>query len=98
MSGVARGVSSISSALCEGALTASLGLAVNIHDIKPAHQPTILDTPLATPDITAITQERHHKLTHEALAQKWNIGLNTTKKKIKVTTQLGVRSALGPLT
>ena len=91
-------MSSISSALCEDTLTASLVSAVNIHDIKPAHQPTIPDTPLPTPNIAAITQERHHKLTPESLAQKWNIGLNTAKKTIKVTTQLGVRSALGPLT
>ena len=91
-------MSSISSALCENTLTASLILAVNVHDIKPAHKPTIPDTPLTTPNITAITQERHHKLTHESLAQKWNIRLNTSKKTIKVTTQLGVRSELEPIT
>ena len=90
-------MSSISSELCEYTLTASLVSAVNIHDIKPAHQPTIHDTPLPTPNIAEITQERHHKLTPEYLAQKWNIGLNTTKKTIKVTAQLGVRLALGPI-
>ena len=91
-------MSSISTALCEYTLTASLVSAVKIHDIKPAHQPTIPDTPLSTPNISAITQERHHKLTPESLSQKWNIGLNTAKKTIKVTTQLGVRPELGPLT
>ena len=91
-------MSSISSALCEDTLMASLVSAVKIHDTKPAHHPNIPETPLPTPNIAAITQERHHKLTPESLAQKWNIGLNTAKKTIKVTTQLGVRSALGPLT
>ena len=79
-------------------LTASLVSAVDIHDIKPAHQPTISDTPLPKPNIAAITQEKHHKLTPEYLSQKWNIGLNTANKTIKVTTQLGLRSALGALT
>ena len=71
---------------------------MNVHDITPAQSTTIPDTPLPTPNIAEITHERHHKLTPEYLAQKWNIGLNTEKKTIKVTTQLGVRSALGPLT
>ena len=46
---------SISSTLCEDTLTASLVSAVNFHDIKPAHNPTIPDTPLPTPNIVAIT-------------------------------------------
>ena len=91
-------MSSILSALCEDTLTAILVLVVNFHDIKPAHEPTIPDTPLPTPNITEITQERYHKLTPESIAQKWNIELNTAKKTIKVTTQLGVRLALVPLT
>ena len=91
-------ISSISSALCKDTLMASLVSAVNIHDIKPVHQPTIPDTPLPTPNIAAITQERHNKLTPESLSQKWNIGLNTANKTIKVTTQLEVRLALVPIT
>ena len=63
-------MSSISSALCENTLTDSLVSAENIHDIKPAHQPSISDTPLPKPNIATITQERHHKLTPESLAQK----------------------------
>ena len=91
-------MSSISLKLCEDTLTAILASAVNVHDIKPAHKPTILDTPLPTPNIATIIHERHHKLTPKYISQKWNIGLNTAKKTIKVTNQLGVRSALGPLT
>ena len=91
-------MSSISSALCEYTLTSSVVSAVNIHDITPAHKPTIPYTPLPTPNIAAITYKRHHKLTPKSLSQKWNIGLNMEKKTIKVTTQLGVISALGPLT
>ena len=91
-------MSSISLNLCEDTLTASLISAVNVHDIKPSHKPTIPYTPLPTPDIVAITHKKHHKSTPEYLDQKWSIGLNTAKKTIKVTTQLGVRSALVTLT
>ena len=91
-------MSSISSSLCEDTITASLVSAVNFHEIKIAHKPTIPDTPLSTPNIAASTQERHHKLTPKYLAQKWNIGLNMAKKKIKFTSQIGVRLVLGPLT
>ena len=79
-------MSSISLELCEDTLTTSLVSAVNVHDKKPAHQPTIPETPLPTPNIAAITNERHHKLTPESLAQKWNIGLNMAKKTINFTT------------
>ena len=91
-------MSSISSALCEDKLTASLVSAIKVYYKKPAHTPTLTNTPLPTPKITAIAHERHHKLTPKYLAQKWNIGLNTAKKTIKVTTQLGFRSALVPIT
>ena len=91
-------MTSISSELCEDTLTASLVSAVNGHAIKPAHKPTIPQTPLPTPNIESITHERHHKLTPESLAQKWNIGFNTAKKTIKVTNKLGVISSLGTLT
>ena len=91
-------ISSIESALCEDTITASLVSAVNVHGIKPSQKPTIPDTPLPTPNIAAIAHERHHKLNPEYLSQKWSIGLNTAKNTIKVTTQLGVRLALGPLT
>ena len=81
-------MSSVSSALCEDMITASLVSAVNVHNIKPVHKPTIPDKPLPTPNIAAITHERHHTLNPEYLAYKWNIGLNTANKKIKVTTQI----------
>ena len=60
----------------------------------------VTSTPIALPEliIHTFTSERHHKITPEELSKKLNIGLNTTKKTIKVTTQLGVRSAIGPLT
>ena len=79
-------------------VTARLVADVNVHGIKPSNNPTITDTPLPTPNIAAIAHERHHKLNPESLSQKWSIGLNTAKNTIKVTTQLGVRLALGPLT
>ena len=47
-------------------------------------------------DIT--TQERHHEVTPELLARKWGCGLLTVRQTLKHTTQLGVRSAIDPLT
>jgi Reverse transcriptase (RNA-dependent DNA polymerase) len=44
-----------------------------------------------------ITGERHSILTPENLARKWNIGLDTAKKTLQVTTQRGVRTAIHPL-
>ena len=70
-------MSIISSTLCEDTLTASLDSAVNVHDIKPAHKPTISDTPLPTPNNAAITHERNYKLTPKYISQKWNIRFNT---------------------
>ena len=49
-------ISSISSELCEVMLTARLVSAVNVHDIKPAHNPTIPDTPLSTAKIAIISK------------------------------------------
>ena len=91
-------MSSISSTLCEDTITAILVSFLNIHDIKAAHKPTTTDKCLPTSDIVAITHDRHNKLTPKYLAQKWNIKLNIAKETIKVTTQLEVRLALGPLT
>ena len=44
------------------------------------------------------TSERHHKVTPESLSRKWHIGLNRARATIKCTNQLGIRSALYPLT
>ena len=44
------------------------------------------------------TSERHHTVTPESLSRKWHIGLNRARATIKCTTQLGIRSALQPLT
>ena len=63
-------MSSTSSVLCEDTLKGSINSAVNVHGIKPAHKPTIPDTPLPTPDIAAIAHERHHMLIPKSLAQK----------------------------
>ena len=44
------------------------------------------------------TQDKHHEVTPELLARKWGCGLLTARKTLQHTTQLGVRSAIGPLT
>jgi hypothetical protein len=45
-----------------------------------------------------ISNERHSKATPEELASKWNIGLQTAKDTIRVTTQRGIRTAIHPMT
>ena len=43
------------------------------------------------------TRERHTTVTPENLTRLWGCGLETSKKMIKQTTQVGVRTALHPL-
>ena len=61
-----------------------------------------------TPDIMAnrldrrrtnatITNERHHGVKPELIAQKWGIGLEKARQTLKATTQQAVRSAVLPL-
>jgi hypothetical protein len=44
-----------------------------------------------------ITSERHSSVTFENLSRKWNIGLETAKRTLQVTTQRGIRTAVHPL-
>ena len=45
----------------------------------------------------ALTSKRHSSVTFENLSRKWNIGLETAKRTLQVTTQQGVRTAVHPL-
>jgi Reverse transcriptase (RNA-dependent DNA polymerase) len=45
-----------------------------------------------------ITSERHSRVTPEEVARKWNIGLQTAKDTLRVTTQKGIRTAIHPMT
>ena len=42
---------------------------------------------------SVITNDRHSKVTPEELARKWNVGLQTAKDTLQVTTQCGIRTA-----
>ena len=44
-----------------------------------------------------MTKERHHHIHPSVISKKWGCGLITTKNTLKGTTQLGIRSAIGPL-
>ena len=46
---------------------------------------------------TVLSEDRHSKVSPEELARKWNIGLDTAKKTLQVTTQAGIRQAVHPL-
>ncbi len=43
------------------------------------------------------TSERHSSETLKNLSSKWNIGLETAKQTLQVTTQQGIRTAVHPL-
>ncbi|KAI2498699.1 Reverse transcriptase (RNA-dependent DNA polymerase) [Fragilaria crotonensis] len=43
------------------------------------------------------SSERHSSITAENLSRKWNIGIDTAKKTLQVTTQRGIRTAVHPL-
>ncbi len=45
----------------------------------------------------AFTSERHSSVMVENLSCKWNIGLETTKQTLQVTTQRGIKTAVHPL-
>jgi hypothetical protein len=45
-----------------------------------------------------ISNERHSKATPEELARKLNIGIQTAKDTVRVTTQRGIRTAIHPMT
>ena len=55
------------------------------------------DQELTTATVSAITTDRHSKVGPEELARKWNIGLESAKRTLQVTTQRGVRTAVHPL-
>ena len=44
-----------------------------------------------------ITSERHSSVNFENLSRMWNIGLETAKRTLQVTTQRGVRTVVHPL-
>ena len=45
-----------------------------------------------------ITNDRHHGVSAELLAQKWGIGLEKAKATLMCATQKAIRSAIMPLT
>jgi len=45
-----------------------------------------------------ISNDRHSAATPEDLARLWNIGLQTAKDTVRVTTQKGIRTAIHPMT
>ena len=44
-----------------------------------------------------MTNDRHSKVAPEEVARKLNIGLQTAKDTLKVTTQAGIRAAIHPM-
>ena len=44
------------------------------------------------------SNDRHSQIGREELAMKWNVGIQTAKETLDVTTQHGVRTAVHPMT
>jgi len=55
-------------------------------------------TPSTGSRISAVTEERHSKVGYSELARRWRISLDSAKQTLKTTTQIGVRTAVHPLT
>ena len=91
-------MANVSTTLCQDIFVSDLLDNVHVYQVSSSKSTKPTPAPLPDLQVNTFTHERHHRVTPEALAQKWNIGLNTARKTIKVTTQLGVRSAIGPLT
>ena len=65
-----------------------------------ASQILVHDAPTGTGSAVigaTFSSERHSSVTFENLSSKWNIGLETAKRILQVTTQQGVRTAVHPL-
>jgi hypothetical protein len=86
----------ISSVYSEKALAQAAKSTMLIEDIQMAEGPQIPGTGVRT---TALVSEKRHEpaLAAELLARKWNIGLNTAKDTLRVTTQEGIRHAVHPI-
>ena len=49
-------------------------------------------------EFTTITENRHHGVSPELLAQKWGVDVDKISNTLKRTTQNSIRSAILPLT
>ena len=46
---------------------------------------------------SVISNDRHSRVTPEEVARKWNIGLETMKNTLRVTTQYSIHMAVHPM-
>ena len=81
-------LSTISCALDPRCLSALYTQAITLHDAPTGTVHGIGAT---------FSSERHSSITAENLSRKWNIGIDTAKKTLQVTTQRGIRTAVHPL-
>jgi hypothetical protein len=95
-----RVLGTISPALDTRILSALYSTAVQVHT-STAYPGTATGTytGVGTPGrlTAAMTGTRHTKVNPENLARLWNIGIETAKRTLQVTTQQGIRTALHPL-
>jgi hypothetical protein len=82
-------------------LLANISPVYNTRALAALYSSTVrAGTPTGTETGTVaatITSDRHTKVTPENLSRIWNVGLDTAKRALQVTTQRGIRTALHPL-
>ena len=77
----------------ESVIIAKVKTRVDTNPIEPSMKPRIEDL-----GSSHFTSDRHNRISPEYIAKKWGCGLRTARNTLQGTTQLGVRSAIGPLT
>ena len=68
-------------------------VVASVEKLNPAEKPMINEY-----GKSSFTTQRHNKISPEMISKKWGCGLDTARNTLTGTTQLGVRSAIGPLT
>jgi hypothetical protein len=56
-----------------------------------------IDDAIERRKVSSITTDRHSKIGRKEMVYKWNVGLETAKNTIQVTTQNGVRTSVHPM-
>jgi hypothetical protein len=90
---VERELSKLSSTLHEKTFCKHLIGSVNV---ATAYRDDV-DEAMEKRKASVLTSDRHLKVGPEELSRKWNIGLETAKATLGMTTQHGVRTAVHPM-
>jgi hypothetical protein len=94
MSAIPRYLSNVSNTLNDHLFVSAIRSTVEVtydENVKSKNTPEP-----TTRNVSSTKSETRHKLTPEALAKKWNIGLDAAKRTLQVATQRGIRTVADP--